>query len=200
MVALRFRGAGAFAEHAVEFVDQFVERGLGLAALHACDQVGPPDLDVTLGDKSLARITRLIVLQVEADADDMFFMPQEARGLFFGGGPQRGRESEMRAAHEDSGFGGGGDFLRGHEGGFGGRCGRLREGSCGKTDQDGRREGKRQGQRAESRVGASAGCHEGRLEACATGGPTPEPPIIRSCARWDELPARRLRLPAEEAC
>jgi hypothetical protein len=102
MVALGLGRARPPAEHAVELVDQFIERFLRLVAVHARDQVRSADLDVSLGDKRMARVARLVVLEIEADANDVFLVPEQADGLLPGRGVEGLGEVEMHAADDDS--------------------------------------------------------------------------------------------------
>ena len=61
---------------------------------------------MALGDKSLARIPPLVVLDVEADAHDVLLVAQESVGLFLRSCLQGGGEFEMQGAHDDAGIGG----------------------------------------------------------------------------------------------
>jgi hypothetical protein len=129
-MALRFGGGGAFAQKTIELVDQRIERFLGLVTLHARNQIGSADFDVPLGDKGLAGISRLVVLEVEADADDALLMTQEPGGLFLRRRLQGRGQLEMHAAHDDAGLGGRVLMRSGHEDGVG-SAGRLMVGNEG---------------------------------------------------------------------
>ena len=106
MMALGLGRAGAFAQEPIEHVDQGVERIQRFIAFHARDQIGPADLNVAFREKSLAGILRPVVLEVDAEADDVLLVAQKPGGLFLCRRLQGRRKLEMRATHDDAWSGG----------------------------------------------------------------------------------------------
>ena len=93
--------AAAFAEHAVQFVDEQVEGLVGVITGDAGDQVGARDFDVAFGEEGRAVALGVVVLEVDAHAHDVIVVAEEAGRFLDGGVAECGRELEMDAAHEN---------------------------------------------------------------------------------------------------
>ena len=106
MMAFCLGRAGTFAQQAIEYVDQGVERFQRFIAFHTRDQIGSADFNVAFRGKSLAGIPRPVMFDIDPDADDVLLVAQESGGLFLCRRLQGRRELEMRAAHDDAGPGG----------------------------------------------------------------------------------------------
>ena len=95
VVPLGFFQIGAAMEHAVEFVH---EQGDGLVALVGRDhgvERGAVDGDVTLGREPVGDGLLGIALELDADADDAFFVAEKAVGLFLHEGFEGGCKFEV---------------------------------------------------------------------------------------------------------
>ena len=84
VVSLILVQAVAATQEAIEFVDEEVEGLVGVVAADARDQIRAGDFDVALGDELRADGVGFVEFEVDAQADEVVVVAQEARG-FFGG-------------------------------------------------------------------------------------------------------------------
>lgn len=114
IVAVAFVFPVETAEAAVEFVGEQIERFVSIVAFDAGNQIGATDFQVALGDELIAGGARVIELDVEADADEVLVVAEEALGDAFRVSAERGGELDMNPANDNFGgqdFGGGENFL-----------------------------------------------------------------------------------------
>lgn len=103
IVAVAFVFPVETAEAAVEFVGEQIERFVSIVAFDAGNQIGATDFQVALGDELIAGGARVIELDVEADADEVLVVAEEALGDAFCVRTERGGELEMNPANDNFG-------------------------------------------------------------------------------------------------
>ncbi len=87
-------------EVAVELVDQQVDRLVGVLGGDGREHVGAADLDVAFGDEHGASAGG-VVFEIDADAIDSRFVPEQAFGLASQGVAQGVGEGEVDTAKKD---------------------------------------------------------------------------------------------------
>ena len=85
----------------VEFIDEQIERLVGILAGGVGQQIGAPDLHASLGHEEVAGPAGFVQFQIKAESHDTMFMPQQAGALVGGGLAEGGRQIEVDAAHDD---------------------------------------------------------------------------------------------------
>jgi hypothetical protein len=99
-VAARLEDLRAPVKRAVEFVDQKVDRLVGVFGSDACEQVGSADFDVTFGHENRASAGR-VVLQIDTDPVDIPRVAEEAFGFSTESVAEGVGEGEVDSAKED---------------------------------------------------------------------------------------------------